>query len=500
MKIFTIVFMAFLLTACNNTQKNGEEESPILNAINEVSFEETLKDGDQINLPSDIDGVSIDWSSDKLGIINLEGEVSLPNTEIQTVTLTAVFELDGETETRAYVIDVHPSASTIINDVKSQLSLPRRIIIDLGYDLETERDGVTIEWLSSHPEYLDGFGNVTLPNMGEEVEVTLTATLSMDGVSDTHEISTIVTHYEPLHTYDPVDLIRPVDAPIHEGTVEGEIPPPENSPCFPGAWYNKAVSSKDSWLGIEGIITIPEVNLWDGRFVVDEGRYLDNPSIYLGGNGGAESDVGLSWMPVCNNAYCLSPGNDRVAFRPFWRYIDGPENIWDNSNYQDPQYYYFPGDTLRMTVFSPEPGYIQMEIEVINVTDIPEYVELRASFRIEDNMPSNFVSPKMPSVGHGGDNVEFKRVNAIDQVGNEGGPARPTESEINAGIWHEVFLYREIDGELKRVPFTRDRFDSMLCPVSDGFVLDYDHELVDESMGGEAIWIQPKRAEDYDPE
>ncbi|MFP4078870.1 MAG: immunoglobulin-like domain-containing protein [Candidatus Izemoplasmataceae bacterium] len=498
LKVLMTTSIFLLLTACNLSEEEASPQSLLEEAETTIQVPENVQDGDTLDLPGSYEDISIEWTSSDPEIINDQGEVLLEGIESKTVELEAVYELDGEALTESYTVTVEPSDEAYVDHAMESLDLPRRTIYEKKYSFPESVDGVELDWESSHPEYLDNEGQTTLPEEGDEVEVTMTVTLSLNEVEKTRTLSTIVTHYEPLHSPEETELVRPVDAPVHRDAIADEVDPPEGSRCFPGAWYNKAVSSEDAWLGIEGVITLPEVNLSDNRYDYEDGRYLDNPSIYLGGNAGAESDVGLSWMPACNNAYCLSPGDQSVTFRPFWRYIHNGSNTWENASYQNPEHYYFPGDKLRMTVFSPEPGYLQMEIEVIEPTDIPEYVELRASLRIKDNMPSNFVTPKFPSSGHGSEDAEFKRVNAIDQVGNEGTAAEPTDSEVNKAIWHEVYLYRNIDNELKKVPFTRERFDSMLCPDSDGFVLDYDHEEVDEALGGEAIWIQPKKAEDYE--
>ena len=56
--------------------------------------------------------------------------------------------------------------------------------------------------------------------------------------------------------------------------------PGETPPCFLGAWYRKG-SSKDAWLGIEGVIELGEFTD-PKRFNLDgRGRYMDVPSVYM---------------------------------------------------------------------------------------------------------------------------------------------------------------------------------------------------------------------------
>ncbi|HMZ53090.1 MAG TPA: hypothetical protein PK988_12575, partial [Candidatus Sumerlaeota bacterium] len=60
-----------------------------------------------------------------------------------------------------------------------------------------------------------------------------------------------------------------------------------------------------------------------------------------------------------------------------------------------------------------------------------------------------------------GELQEFKRVNAIDQVGNEGRPVVPTNTVVFDAKWENVVLIR--NGQ--RLPFNGQRFTDMRCPT-----------------------------------
>lgn len=293
----------------------------------------------------------------------------------------------------------------------------------------------------------------------------------------------------PIHYPKEVTLVGYHQAPIYFGPIEDEVPVGKTPACFPGAWYRKVVSSRDRWLGIEAVVVLPDFEMDPDRYDPVRKIYLDNPSVYFGGKAVDESDVGLTWMQVGETAECLKPTKERLAFRPFWRYIHNGRNIWENANYRHPEYYYLPGDKLRISVFSPMPDYLQLQIEVLEKTTIPKYVERRKGWRIAGDAPSHFVSPLIPSLGHGRERAEFKRVNAIDQSANEGKPAKPTKARVFPCIYHEVYLYREINGEIVKVPFSPDRQMQMACPEADAFTIE--HNMVDEKLGGEIISIHP---------
>ena len=303
--------------------------------------------------------------------------------------------------------------------------------------------------------------------------------------------------------------------PVFLDTIEGEILNPKAPALFGGAWYHKVVSSKDSWLGIEGVITLPEVTIrrYEGNnnpeLDADPAvRNLDNPSVYLGGHATNESDVGLSFSRALIDVEGQTISKGCIAFRPFWRYITDEHqdaggydvhngeyavsvtnnNCIANYHWRFTEYYYLPGDKLRIIVFIPEPNKMQLQIEVIEKSTLPSSVEMRERYGWKD--PANFKSPIFHSPGHGtGIASEYKRVNAIDQVANEGGTAHPSQTEIKNAIWHETYLYRKINGEMYRVPMGDNRRGVLSAPDQTRFTVSY--EGVDRDLGGEVITIHP---------
>ena len=302
-----------------------------------------------------------------------------------------------------------------------------------------------------------------------------------------------------------VDTSRFLDLEVYQGKVQGEVLPPQAPPCFLGAWYRKVFSSTDQWLGIEGTITLGEFTPDEARFNLDgKGRYMDNPSIYMGGKSHTESDAGLG----LNLSYTSSDvtgeldySSPKLAWRPFWRYIykeaeDTAGNVrrrevnsWNISEPRSLCYYYFPGDTIEMAVYSPLKDYLQLRIRVIKPTTIPKYVKLRKQYELPNDAPLDFYSPIFYSKGHGTDDAEFKRVNSIDQFGNEGYHAKDTKATVSEAVWHEVYLYRKIDGKLMKVPFDQARQTSMICPNEKAI----DVKTLEKEKGSEAITIHPEK-------
>lgn len=223
-----------------------------------------------------------------------------------------------------------------------------------------------------------------------------------------------------------------------------------------------------------------------------------------GGKSAKESDAGLNLNLSYSSSDTkedLSLSSPKLAYRPFWRYIynsttdfsgnvDRQEiNSWNVHNPRHLSNYYFPGDVIKMSVYSPLKDYLQLRIDVIEATSNPKYVKIRMGYGLENNLPTSFLSPLFFSKGHGYEKAEFKRVNSIDQYGNEGLVAQNTNAEVTEALWQEVYLYREINGELVKVPFLQNRQTSMICPHQD--VITVKKHPLDPT--GEAIIIHPGR-------
>jgi len=243
-----------------------------------------------------------------------------------------------------------------------------------------------------------------------------------------------------------------------------EVPPDESRPCFAGAYYRKAVSSVDVWTGFDGIVTLPEIQFDESRRKDGTGRYLDNPSCYIGGRAGeTEIDCGVTWANIKEPDGTISKHGK--AFRPFWR-----NKKWFNGPLEA-KYYFQPGDTIRLKVWTQAKDKLTMQIDLLarKGTDIAA-------------PPLSTLTTDFDAPGFGpGEKQEFKRVNAIDQVANEGKPATATRTKVLEAKWQEAWLLR---GEERR-PFTSERFCDMRCPETK-FIGIASHN---SEQGGESIVI-----------
>ena len=247
-----------------------------------------------------------------------------------------------------------------------------------------------------------------------------------------------------------------------------EVKPQVTQQCFAGAYYRKAVSSKDTWLGIGGTVTLPQITFDANRKnPVKPGQYLDNPSLYLGGNmGGQETDIGLTWEVVKDANGVVS--QERKAFRPFMRrtsHVSGQASDYRNAPAEE-RYYWYPGDKVTLS------------IQVVDDYKLKFIVE-GAGKRFEFDYDCAGYKK--------GNKGEFKRVNAIDQVANEGKPAQVTATKVENSRWDESYLFRMHEGKVVKAPLHEGRMTDMRCPDVRYFRIETTD--ADKKIGSETVNI-----------
>jgi len=228
-------------------------------------------------------------------------------------------------------------------------------------------------------------------------------------------------------------------------TIPNEILPEIQKPCFEGAYYRKLVSSHDFWRGIEGTVILPTIVFdEDRKHTKKPGQYLDNPSIYLGGSmGNQETDIGLTWEVVKEENGQVS--KERKAFRPFLRrteHASGQLAVFENAPAKK-EYYWYAGEEVKMSLFLVSDKKVRFVVE-------------GAGKKFERDFDCD--GYLLNTVG------EFKRVNAIDQVANEGKPVQPTKTRVLNAEWKNTNLFRLINNEIVLVPFKKTRYTEMMCP------------------------------------
>lgn len=230
---------------------------------------------------------------------------------------------------------------------------------------------------------------------------------------------------------------------------KGEVRPDATKPCFNGAYYYKVVSSKDFWLGIKAKVKLPTMTFDPDRTnPAKPGQYLDNPSLYLGGNmGGQETDIGLTWEVIKDASGNVSA--DRRAFRPFLRRTSYQTQLaaYENAPATS-DYYWYPGEEVTMSIQVTEAKKIKFIVEGAGK-------RFETDFACDGYYPNNL--------------GEFKRVNAIDQVNNEGKPTQATKTHVDGAVWSETSLFRTYENKVVTAPMHSGRLTDMRCPSKTNF-------------------------------
>ena len=243
------------------------------------------------------------------------------------------------------------------------------------------------------------------------------------------------------------------------GSGDAEIPPLSALPCFAGSYHRKAVSSYDVWTGIAGFVRLGTPKTDATRVDAADKQPLDNFSIYMGGNAGGryEVDAGLTWeFTVDANG---RRSETRNAWRPFWR-----TSTW-NAAPARPEHYWYPGETVQMAVIAIGPR--KLRLVVADAGQQPKKI-----FQVDFDA-AGFMA---------GVPRQFKRVNAIDQRGNEGKPVQPTAAEITGSEWMQTVVLRGAGADAKQLPMSASRFTDMRCGPANVVVT-----TSDASKGAERI-------------
>ena len=247
---------------------------------------------------------------------------------------------------------------------------------------------------------------------------------------------------------------------VERRNAAGEIIPAASLPCFEGAYYRKAVTSFDVWTGIAGIVKLPTPKVDENRLNEKTRQPLDNFSIYMGGRAGnQEIDAGLTWEFTKDENGKLS--ERRNAWRPFWR-----NEAWHNAP-AEKQFYWYPGDVVQIAVLAVGPK--KLRLVVADATPQPKRI-----FQTDFDA-AGFA----PGVAR-----QFKRVNAIDQFGNEGKPVQPTRAEVTGAEWLQTILLRGEGAAAKQIPMDGARMTDMRCPAANIIV-----GATDAAKGAEKIDI-----------
>ena len=146
----------------------------------------------KLTLPTNVDGVTVTWTSSNPTVVGTDGTVSRPDADTQ-VTLTAILTKNAAKESKVFTVTVPKKPNLSDPDTRAVETAKGKL--DIGYasgdsaakvtqslTLPTNIDGVTVSWTSSNPAVVGTDGTVSRPDA--DAQVTLTATLTKNAAKD----------------------------------------------------------------------------------------------------------------------------------------------------------------------------------------------------------------------------------------------------------------------------------------------------------------------------
>lgn len=145
----------------------------------------------KIDLPSEVEGYSVEWKTSNSKVITTEGKVTLGKEDVN-VTLTASVNYNGKTISQNFEVLVKANpVYGIIENAISKVEIPESTYENLKLPLE--QDGVSISWSTSRAAIMTKTGVITRDF--EDSSVVLTATYSYEGIKITESYFITVKGY-----------------------------------------------------------------------------------------------------------------------------------------------------------------------------------------------------------------------------------------------------------------------------------------------------------------
>jgi endonuclease I len=205
MKKFIVTLLTvliFSLTSCSNVPE--ETINPLDKVYQELSVPTELE---SYQLPTEIDGVSISWSSNITNTLSDEF-ITIQGYVDNDVTLTALLVYNDKSRTRLFEVTIlatdqitDSTASFLVNIIDNFVFDYNEISEDIA--LPISQNNAQITWQSSHPSILSNTGDVTLTNIeNEEQVVFLIATFVLDDLAIDKAYRLTVSKVSENITYD----------------------------------------------------------------------------------------------------------------------------------------------------------------------------------------------------------------------------------------------------------------------------------------------------------
>ncbi|MBM7453107.1 hypothetical protein JN09_000426 [Acholeplasma morum] len=185
-----------------------------------------------LELVSTISGFSVTWASANTALIAVDGKITRPaytKDGGQAVKLTATITVKGEAVVVEFFAFVKGMPKTVQQTLTEAVNLGAAFTSDVSTDgitanqtLQTsvkyEDVTYTIVWTSSHPETMGVDGKVVRPALGQpDLVVTMTASITHEGVTVTKDVEFKVLSYKPSRVFETIGDLYTGDGRAKDG-------------------------------------------------------------------------------------------------------------------------------------------------------------------------------------------------------------------------------------------------------------------------------------------
>lgn len=335
-KIFRSPLTETQVNSLCNTLEERNTEMTLYKVLQQIDLGSLEKIKNDLNLPKEINGLQIVWTSSDPETINSDGQVNRPEADEndKTITLTATVSQNGKTAHREFnctVIHQYTDKASVDLDTEA-LQIPEGYLNNARWYLPLDTIGEyesQMSWNSSSPDFIDETGKLLqFSTPGEErTKVTLTATITKGQEQRQKQFVATIAYPEPqydgyLFTY-------------FEGSGDGALQEHLRFGVSKDAvnWHalndNQPVINSDT-ISITGGIRDPHILRGeDGKtfFIVATDMYVhrngwgSNPGIVL-----MKSDDLINWSHASINLSETYPENFKDA-----HWVWAPQTIYDPS-------------------------------------------------------------------------------------------------------------------------------------------------------------------------
>ena len=229
---------ALVVTVIRDMDKAAVAAAKAKLTITYASGDSAAKVRQNLTLPTNVDGVTVSWTSSHPAVVGTDGNVNRPDADTQ-VTLTAMLTKNAAKESKVFTVTVKGSAADWVAEQLRHAAVSPMEITKADYHITLS--GTNISWTSGDTAVIavtnQNSGTYPVTPRSDIVRVTLTAKAEKAGVSDTRAFTVIV--YPESYSLETLEHLKKISLPAE---VDADFDLPTTIDGLPGAnimWMSK---------------------------------------------------------------------------------------------------------------------------------------------------------------------------------------------------------------------------------------------------------------------